>query len=105
VRWARRSGRGDLVGTYIAQRSRHNVGRAVDLTLMRDGRQLAMGTRYDELSTRAHTYNAGGQVLRNRLALRRAMERFGFAPYDREWWHFEHRGAGTTALDLPLGCG
>src|SRR5204863_6257265 len=28
VRWAQRSGRGDLVGTYIARRSRHNTGSA-----------------------------------------------------------------------------
>jgi D-alanyl-D-alanine dipeptidase len=105
VRWARRSGRDDLVGTYIARRSRHNVGGAVDLTLMRDGRQVAMGTHYDDLSPRAHTYAAEGRALRNRLTLRRAMGRFGFAPYEREWWHFEHRSAGSTALDLPLGCG
>src|SRR5688572_30254229 len=79
VRWARRSGRGDLVGTYIAERSKHNLGSAVDLTLVRrkDGRQLPMGTRYDHLGRRAHTLNARGRVLRNRLTLKRAMERFG----------------------------
>ena len=71
---------------------------------MRDGRQLAMGTGYDDLSPRAHTYSATGQALQNRLILRRAMERFGFAPYDREWWHFEHRGAGDTPRDITLGC-
>lgn len=107
VRWARRSGRGDLVGTYIASRSRHNVGSTVDLTLVRlsDGRQLRMGSGYDELNARAHTLNAHGRALANRLTLQRAMERFGFAPYAREWWHFEHRGVTGPALDLPLGCG
>ena len=35
VRWAMRSGNGELVGTYIARRSRHNTGSAVDLTLVR----------------------------------------------------------------------
>ena len=51
VRWAERSGRGDLVGTYIARRSRHNTGSAVDLTLVRadSGRPLRMGTGYDDL--------------------------------------------------------
>lgn len=105
VRWAERTGRGDLVGTYIARHSRHNAGGAVDLTLVRDGRRLDMGTRYDDLSPRAHTYAATGRALRNRLTLRDAMGRFGFAPYDREWWHFEHRGTTTKSLDLPLGCG
>jgi D-alanyl-D-alanine dipeptidase len=105
VRWARRSGRGHLVGTYIAQRSRHNLGSAVDLTLARasDGKRLRMG-RYDALGPGAHTLDARGAVLRNRLALKNAMERFGFENYWREWWHYEHRLTGTAYLDLPLGC-
>jgi zinc D-Ala-D-Ala dipeptidase len=106
VRWAERSGRGDLVGTYIARRSRHNTGSAVDLTLVRtsDGRRLRMGSGYDELGPRAHTRNASGRALRNRLLLERAMERFGFTGYWREWWHFEHRVMGARYLDLTLGC-
>jgi D-alanyl-D-alanine dipeptidase len=107
VRWAERSGRGDLVGTYIAERSRHNTGSAVDLTLVRfsDGKRLPMGTGYDELGPEAHTRNASGRALRNRLVLQRAMRRFGFTPYWREWWHFEHHMTGARYLDLPLGCG
>jgi D-alanyl-D-alanine dipeptidase len=106
VRWARRIGREELVGTYIAKRSRHNLGSAVDLTLVRrsDGRQLPMGTRYDHLGPRANTLNARGRVLRNRMTLKRAMERFGFANYHREWWHYEHRVRGVKYLDLTLGC-
>jgi zinc D-Ala-D-Ala dipeptidase len=106
VRWAYRTGRGHLVGTYIARRSRHNLGSAVDLTLLRasDGKRLRMG-RYDALRPGAHTLAAKGAVLRNRLALKAAMERFGFTNYWREWWHYEHRVIGTTYLDLPLGCG
>ena len=107
VRWARRSGRGELVGGYIAERSRHNTGSAVDLTLVRaaGGRRLEMGSGYDELGPRAHTRNARGAALRNRLTLQRAMERFGFRSYWREWWHFEHTTTGPRYLDLPLGCG
>jgi D-alanyl-D-alanine dipeptidase len=106
VRWAQRSGRGDLVGTYIATRSRHNTGSAVDLTLIRyrDGKRLRMGSGYDDLSARAHTRNASGRALRNRLVLEEAMERFGFTNYWREWWHFEHRLVGARYLDLTLGC-
>ena len=107
VRWAQRTGRGDLVGTYIARRSRHNLGSAVDLTLVRqaDGRRLRMGSRFDELSTRANTLHASGRALRNRLVLKGAMERFGFAGYSLEWWHFEHRVQGPRYLDVTLGCG
>jgi len=106
VSWAERTGRGELVGTYIARRSRHNLGSAVDLTLVRDsdGRRLRMGGGYDNLSPRAHTLNASGRALRNRLTLKRAMERHGFTNYFREWWHFEHRVLGTRYLDLSLGC-
>lgn len=106
VRWAERTGRADLVGTYIARRSRHNTGSAVDLTVVRasDGRRLPMGTGYDDLSSRAHTRNATGPALRRRLLLEGAMERFGFEGYWREWWHFEHRAQGGAYLDLPLGC-
>jgi len=106
VRWAQRSGRGDLVGTYIARRSRHNTGSAVDLTLVRlsDRKRLRMGSGFDDLSVRAHTRNATGRALRNRLTLEAAMERFGFTGYRREWWHFEHRRTGARYLDLSLGC-
>jgi len=105
VRWAERSGRGDLVGTYIARRSRHNTGSAVDITLvrLRDGKRLRMGG-FDELGPGANTYNASGRILRNRLTLKSAMERFGFSAYWREWWHFEHRVRPNRYLDLTLGC-
>jgi D-alanyl-D-alanine dipeptidase len=106
VRWAERNGRADLWGTYIARRSRHNTGSAVDLTLVRaaDGKRLRMGSRYDELTSRAHTLSATGRALHNRLVLEHAMERFGFTGYWREWWHFEHRIVGARYLDISLGC-
>jgi D-alanyl-D-alanine dipeptidase len=106
VEWAYRTGRRHLVGTYIARRSTHNLGSAVDLTLVRfrDGRRLRMGGGFDRLSPRAHTLNARGPALRNRLALKRAMERFGFRNYWREWWHYEHGVPGGRYLDLSLGC-
>jgi len=105
VRWAERSGRGHLVGTYIARRSRHNTGSAVDITLvrLRDGKRLRMGG-FDDLGAGANTYNASGRILHNRLTLKSAMERFGFSAYWREWWHFEHHIRPNRYLDLTLGC-
>jgi zinc D-Ala-D-Ala dipeptidase len=104
VRWAERTGRGGAVGTYIARRSRHNTGSAVDITLVRDrdGKRLRMGGF--AFGPSSHTYNAGGRVLRNRLTLKNAMERFGFGPYLNEWWHFEHHIRPDRYLDLTLGC-
>jgi D-alanyl-D-alanine dipeptidase len=104
VRWAERTGRGDAVGTYIARRSRHNTGSAVDITLVRfrDGKRLRMGGF--AFGPSSHTYNASGRILRNRLTLKSAMERFGFSAYLNEWWHFEHRIRPNRYLDLTLGC-
>jgi D-alanyl-D-alanine dipeptidase len=105
VRWAEQTGRGRLVGTYIARRSRHNTGSAVDLTLVRhrDGRRLRMGGF--ALGPSSHTYNASGRILQNRLTLKNAMVRFGFPAYTNEWWHFEHHIRPNRYLDLTLGCG
>jgi D-alanyl-D-alanine dipeptidase len=105
VRWAERTGRGGAVGTYIARRSRHNTGSAVDITLVRDrdGKRLRMGGF--AFGPSSHTYNASGRILRNRLTLKNAMERFGFAAYLNEWWHFEHHIRPNRYLDVTLGCG
>jgi D-alanyl-D-alanine dipeptidase len=104
VRWAERTGRGGAVGTYIARRSRHNTGSAADLTLVRfrDGKRLRMGGF--AFGPSSHTYNASGRILRNRLILKNAMERFGFSAYLNEWWHFEHYVRPDRYLDVTLGC-
>ena len=103
VRWAERTGRGGAVGTYIARRSRHNTGSALDITLVRfrDGKRLRMGGF--AFGPSSHTYNASGRILRNRLMLKNAMERFGFSAYLNEWWHFEHYIRPDRYLDVT-GC-
>lgn len=105
MRWTERTGRTHLVRDgYIASRSRHNLGVAVDLTLVdaATGRQLAMGTEFDTFSSAAHTANAQGAVLANRLRLRQAMEREGFAPYDQEWWHFSYPIDSPVRFDVVV---
>lgn len=91
VDWTERANRTDLLRDgYIASRSRHNLGVAVDLTLIEasTGRELDMGTAFDTFSAAAHTANASGQVATNRQLLKSEMEREGFSNYDQEWWHF-----------------
>ena len=104
VRWAERTGRGGAVGTYIARRSRHNTGSAADITLVRfrDGKRLRLGGF--AFGPSSHTYNASGRILRNRLILKNAMERFGFSAYLNEWWHFEHDIRPNRYLNVTLGC-
>jgi D-alanyl-D-alanine dipeptidase len=105
VAWARRTGRGDLIANgYIASRSRHNLGIAVDLALVDQvsGARPDMGTPYDTFSEAAHTANAEGRVLRFRRVLVRAMESEGFANYEKEWWHFTYPVPGAVPFDEAI---
>jgi len=91
VDWTERTGRQNLIRDgYIASRSRHNLGLAVDLTLVdaATGQPLEMGTPFDTFSPAAHTANAVGIALENRRHLQRLMEAAGFVNYDQEWWHY-----------------
>jgi zinc D-Ala-D-Ala dipeptidase len=105
VAWAERVGRTDLLDDgYIARRSRHNQGVAVDLTLvdLATGVELPMGTPYDEFSGWAHTANASGTVAANRQRLVAAMAAEGFVNYENEWWHFSFTVSHPVSFDLPL---
>jgi D-alanyl-D-alanine dipeptidase len=107
VRWARRTGREHLLNGWIAARSNHNRGAAVDVTLVRleTGRPLSMGTEYDAFSSRSATTAVRGKPLRNRLRLRRALEDQGFRNYRREWWHYDFPAElGAPRIDVALGC-
>jgi D-alanyl-D-alanine dipeptidase len=78
VDWAERTGRRQLLDSgYIARRSRHNMGVAVDLTLVDlvSGAEVPMGTPFDTFSEAAHTANAEGRVRRYRDILVNVMVR------------------------------
>ena len=105
VAWAERSGRRALVDSgYIARRSRHNMGVAVDLTLVDlvTGTEVPMGTPFDAFTEAAHTANATGRVRRYREILVRVMAEEGFINYDQEWWHFSFPVAHPVRFDLPI---
>jgi zinc D-Ala-D-Ala dipeptidase len=105
VRWAERSGRRSLlIDGYIASRSRHNLGLAVDLTVVdrETGAPLDMGTAFDTFSEAAHTANAEGRVLTNRRILVRAMNSEGFRNYEKEWWHFSLDVPGALPFDRVI---
>ncbi len=102
---------------YLAKRSAHSRGSTVDLGIVPAAVSIApppdpaqspkactspkgerfedgtidFGTGYDCLDVLAHPSNAvvGGMALRNRRTLSSYMERAGFRPYAKEWWHFE----------------
>jgi len=105
VDWPARVHRPDLLTDgYIASRSRHNLGLAVDLTLIElpGGRELEMGTPFDTFSAAAHTANASGLAAGNRQKLKSAMEAEGFVNYDQEWWHYTFNVPNPLRFDRPI---
>jgi D-alanyl-D-alanine dipeptidase len=95
-----------LAGTdlrqYVADPARgsiHSFGMALDATLLdAEGRELDMGSGFDEMTERSHPrleaeHLASGALTpaqhRNRALLRNALCEGGFQGIDNEWWHFE----------------
>lgn len=105
VAWTQRMGRESLVRDgYISDRSRHNLGVAIDCTLVEraTGRELDMGTPFDTFSSAAHTANATGTAATNRARLVAAMSREGFANYEQEWWHYSYTVSAPRRFDLVI---
>lgn len=87
---------------YLADPARgsiHSFGMAVDATLLdASGRELDMGTAFDDMTERSHPaleegYLAAGALgaaqIANRRLLRAAMEHAGWRGIRTEWWHFD----------------
>jgi D-alanyl-D-alanine dipeptidase len=77
----------------------HSFGMAVDVTIIDPrGRELDMGTPFDDLTERSHPvleerFLAEGVLteshLANRRLLRAAMSHAGWLGISKEWWHFD----------------
>jgi D-alanyl-D-alanine dipeptidase len=105
VAWTERTGQAWLLDSgYIARRSRHNQGVAVDLTLvdLHSGVELPMGTPFDTFGDAAHTANATGAVKQSRDHLVEVMASEGFTNYTMEWWHFWYVVEGPVPFDLVI---
>jgi D-alanyl-D-alanine dipeptidase len=93
---------------YVAPKSGHSRGSAVDLTLYRlDTGDLApMGGGHDLMDERSHHGARGVSVVeaRNRRTLCDVMELSGFARYECEWWHYALRDEPhpETYFDFPI---
>ena len=87
---------------YVADPARgsiHSFGMALDVTLVApDGRELDMGSGFDEMTELSHPvleaqHLEGGRLTReqhrNRELLRAALVGSGFQGISNEWWHFE----------------
>lgn len=95
-----------LAGTglqmYLANPARgsiHSYGMALDITLLDEtGRELDMGTGFDDMTELSHPaleegFLAAGKLteeqVANRRLLREAMRQAGFFGINTEWWHFD----------------
>ena len=73
----------------------HTTGGAIDLTILdATGKELEMGTGFDDFSDRAYTAafeSEKDKVIRNnRRMLYRVMISVGFTNLPSEWWHYDY---------------
>jgi D-alanyl-D-alanine dipeptidase len=93
---------------YVAPKSGHSRGSAVDLTLywLDTGEVAAMGGGHDLMDERSHHGATGvsGVEAENRQSLCSLMEASGFAPYQQEWWHYvlSDEPYPDTYFDFPI---
>lgn len=105
VAWTERTNQTWLLDSgYIARRSRHNQGVAVDLTMvdLHSGVEVQMGTPFDTFGDAAHTANATGTVKQSRAHLVEVMASEGFTNYPMEWWHFSVVVDDPVPFDLVI---
>lgn len=120
-----RLSKSDLFPGYIARRSGHSRGGAVDLTIMKltnqdadnqvwrdgcgahnGGNELDMGTGFDCFDTTSNTAATGisAEAKANRKKLLDLMRRHGFRNYAGEWWHytFNNEPYRRAYFDFPV---
>jgi len=74
--------------------SMHNRGLAVDVTIVdENGNELDMGTPFDYFGKKAyHNYKQlPDTVLKNRMFLKKLMQKYDMMPITSEWWHYSYR--------------
>ncbi|MGN6190117.1 MAG: D-Ala-D-Ala dipeptidase VanX [Conexibacter sp.] len=93
---------------YVAAKSGHTRGGAVDLTLyhLATGELARMGGGHDLMDAVSH-HGARGLAkaeASNRRRLRSLMEACGFRSYECEWWHYalEDEPYPDTYFDFPI---
>ncbi len=73
----------------------HTTGGAVDVTIIDEsGKELAMGSLFDEFSDRTYTAffenEKDKEIRNNRRLLYRVMTDAGFTNLPSEWWHYDY---------------
>ncbi|MFH0825436.1 MAG: M15 family metallopeptidase [Pseudomonadota bacterium] len=80
---------------YIAEKSSHSRGSTVDLTIVCPDKppsesELDMGTPFDFFGSESWVESPSVSAVHraHRMLLQMLMQKHGFEPYTREWWHF-----------------
>lgn len=94
---------------YIAMNSQHCYGYAVDVFLYNPdtAQPLNMGAIFDHFGQLSHISNTAQlispEALVNRQIMAKAMQKFGFLPYENEFWHFScQKERLSQAFDEPI---
>ncbi len=71
--------------------SPHTRGVAVDLTLIKNSKELDMGTDFDDFTEKAFhlSKDISTKAKKNRALLLSIMTLAGFDFYHKEWWHYQ----------------
>ena len=93
---------------YIAERSTHSRGSAIDVTIVtlpfskEEPIELDMGTIFDYFDEKSHTHHSHilETAKENRQLLKEVMEKQGFENYPFEWWHFTLRNESFPDTDF-----
>lgn len=85
--------------------SRHNRGCSIDLSLHKDGVEVAMPSPYDDFTPAAYRSNTNAPP--EALAASRMLEEWmvaeGFIPLANEWWHYDWKDwRRYPIMDVPL---
>jgi D-alanyl-D-alanine dipeptidase len=90
---------------YIARKSIHSTGYAVDIGLINaDGTPVDFGSGFDLFDTRSVTSSSevSAAARTNRARLASLMYQKGFRNYPREWWHYALPDMPEKRYDEPI---
>lgn len=80
--------------------SPHSRGGAIDLTLLKDGKEIEMGTPFDDFTSKSfhQSTEISAEAQTNRKILLGIMSAAGWDFYSNEWWHYQMFNPRAYAL-------